>query len=60
MNCSECSKAIKLVPSARERAAGDRSGRSAADYTRLFTIHSECAIVKRKRETSELIKRCYQ
>lgn len=55
MNCSECGKAIKLIPSAQERAA--KYGGVPSDYTKLFTTHSDCFIQKRNRETRELIAR---
>lgn len=57
MNCTECHKLIRLVPSATERAR--RYGGKPSDYARLFTIHAECAIAKRERETVELIQRHY-
>ena len=56
-NCPECGKAIILNPSAEQRAKKDLSGNTAAYYTSLFTIHSDCLIQKRNRETIELINR---
>ena len=55
MNCTICKKPIILVPSAQERA--DKHGGKPSDYTRLFTEHADCALEKRKQETSELIAR---
>lgn len=57
MNCSECGKPIKLIPSAQERAA--KYGGVPSDYAKLFTTHSDCLIEKRNRETRELIARHY-
>jgi hypothetical protein len=54
MNCTICSKPIKLVPSARERA--DKYGGKPSDYTKLFTEHAQCVIDKRERETLELMR----
>ena len=56
MNCTICSKPIKLVPSAKERAARDATGKSAAYYTNMFTEHAQCVIDKRERETLELMR----
>lgn len=53
MNCSHCGKTIVLVPSAKERAA--KFGGKPSDYTKLFTIHSDCQIEKRNAETTEPI-----
>lgn len=55
MKCTECGKEIVLVPSAKERA--DKVGGKPSDYTKLFTVHTECAIAKRDKETSELLRR---
>ena len=44
MNCLKCGKKIVLVPSAAERAAKDVTGKSAAYYTSLFTVHPECQV----------------
>jgi hypothetical protein len=57
MNCNICNKPIVLSPSAAERAAKDVTGKSAAYYTKLFRTHATCALEKRARDTSELIKR---
>lgn len=54
-NCTICGKPIVLVPSAAERARA--SGGTAAQYTALFTEHSECAIAKRAADTTELMRR---
>jgi hypothetical protein len=56
-NCTHCGKPIILVPSAKERA--EKFGGRPEDYTSQFTIHPECQIEKRKKETSELIARQY-
>ena len=55
MNCCHCGQPIQLIPSATERAA--RFGGRPADYTRLFTEHSACAIRYRSEETSRLIEK---
>jgi hypothetical protein len=55
-NCIHCKKPIILVPSAEERAAKDISGRPASFYRNLFTEHSECALEKRKAETTALMQ----
>lgn len=55
MNCTICGKPVVLVPSAAERAA--KTGETAAFYTRLFTSHSDCFLAKRRRETSELMRK---
>lgn len=55
--CPECGKKIILNPSAEQRAKKDLSGNTATYYTSLFTIHSDCQIKKRNRETIELIRR---
>jgi hypothetical protein len=55
--CPECGKKIILNPSAEQRAKNDLSGNTAAYYRSLFTIHSDCLIQKRNRETIELISR---
>lgn len=57
MNCSICNKPIVLSPSAAERAAKDCTGKTAAYYTNLFRTHATCALEKRARDTSELMKR---
>ena len=57
MKCSECGRAVKLSPSAQERAA--RFGGVPSDYTSLFGIHADCLIAKRDRQTRELIARHY-
>lgn len=55
MNCTICGKPIELVPSAAERAR--KYGGTPADYTKLFTTHSGCAIEKREAETLALMRR---
>ena len=57
MNCTICNKPIVLVPSAKERAAKDVTGKTAAYYTSLFTEHGSCTVEKRERETIELMRR---
>lgn len=57
MKCTICHKEITLSPSAAERALLDRTGKTAAYFTGLFTEHSECTLAKRQRETSELMAR---
>lgn len=47
MKCTFCKQEIVLTPSARERAAKDVSGRTAADYTAMFTSHSDCLLLHR-------------
>lgn len=59
MKCTFCGKEIVLVPSAAARAAKDVTGKTAADYTALFTAHSDCLLQYRKDCTSELITRHY-
>lgn len=56
MNCITCGKPIVLVPSAKERAAKDLSGKPASYYTKLFTEHSSCLIKRRNEGTSKLIE----
>ena len=56
MKCTICKKPIVLVPSAKERAAKDVTGRSATYYVSLFTVHTECALDKREKETLNLIR----
>lgn len=55
MNCRLCGLPVVLIPSAKERA--DKYGGKAADYTRLFPTHSECALKKREADTAALMKR---
>ena len=55
MNCTLCNKEIILIPSARQRA--ERLGGKPSDYTRLFTEHATCTLVKRKVDTDALVKR---
>lgn len=57
MNCRLCGKPVILAPSAKERAAKDVAGNSAAYYTALFTTHAECQLAKRQADTSELMTR---
>lgn len=55
MNCTICHQPIVLIPSAAERAK--KCGGTASDYTKLFTVHADCLIEKRNRETFELCKK---
>lgn len=55
MKCTICEKPIILEPSASERAK--KFGGKPSDYTQAFTEHSQCAIDKRNKDTSALIKR---
>ena len=55
MNCTICNKKITLVPSAKERAS--KYGGKPADYTELFTQHTQCVLDRRERETIELMRR---
>jgi len=57
VNCTICGKPIVLVPSAKERAAKDTTGKTAAYYTSLFTEHADCSLKKREEETSALMER---
>jgi hypothetical protein len=57
MKCTHCGKEIILVPSAKERAA--KYGGQPSDYTKLFTMHTDCQLELRAQGTSELIKRHY-
>ena len=42
MNCTHCGKPVVLIPSAKERALKDVTGKSAAYYTSLFPRHAAC------------------
>ena len=55
--CSICGKAIKLQPSAAERAR--RYGGKASDYTKLFRQHADCLIKQRSAESVELMGRMH-
>jgi hypothetical protein len=57
MKCTICNKNIILIPSAKQRASNDISGKSARYYTRLFTEHVQCAVDKREKETVSLMLR---
>lgn len=52
--CTICKKEIVLVPSASERAA--KFGGKASDYTKMFTVHSECYVNKRSNASVELLR----
>lgn len=54
MNCTVCNKPIVLVPSAAERAA--KFGGKPSDYTRMFTTHALCAVLKRADDTMSLMR----
>ena len=58
LNCRICGKPIVLVPSARKREA--RYGGRPQNYTVLFREHTECALLKRERETAELMRKINQ
>lgn len=57
MKCNYCGKPIILNPSAEERAKKDVTGKTAAYYVSLFTIHAQCQVDKREAATLELIRR---
>lgn len=57
MNCKYCGKPVVLVPSARERADKDVTGKSAKYYESLFAYHTECQLELRRVATSELMNR---
>lgn len=57
MKCNYCGKPIILNPSAEDRAKKYVTGKTAAYYESLFTIHAQCQIDKRNTETLELMKR---
>ena len=44
MNCKKCNTPIILVPSAAESAKKDNDGTTAAYYTNLFSICTECQV----------------
>ena len=52
-NCSICGKKIVLVPSAAARAR--KFGGKASDYTKLFTAHAECTIIKNREDVSRAL-----
>lgn len=52
--CRICGKPITLVPSAAERAR--KYGGKPADYSKLFTIHSDCLIEWRKNPDVKLLR----
>lgn len=55
--CTICGEPVILIPSAAERAAKDVTGKTARYYTNLFPRHARCELDKRKRDTSEVLKR---
>jgi hypothetical protein len=55
VNCTRCGKPIVLVPSAKERA--EKYGETPEFYTKLFTIHPECLVNKRRQQTLQLLAR---
>jgi hypothetical protein len=55
MDCKLCGKPIVLSPSAAHRAA--KYGGEPEDYTKLFTVHSECAKSQNEAELLELLMR---
>jgi hypothetical protein len=54
-HCTICSKPIKLVPSATERAR--KFGGQASDYTAIFTQHVSCALKQRAENASAAMAR---
>lgn len=42
MACKYCGKKVVLVPSAKERAKGDVTGKTTQHYIDLFPNHAEC------------------
>lgn len=54
MKCSQCHKEIILVPSAKERSR--KFGGNPNDYTRLFTIHTNCLLKLRRYKRENNIK----
>lgn len=55
-SCTICSRPIRLVPSAQERA--DKYGTHPARYyTALFTEHADCTLRRRAQETQALMRR---
>lgn len=54
-NCTICGKPIVLVPSAKSRAKA--FGQTPEYYENMFSEHGECTVLKRERETLDLIKR---
>ena len=57
MNCTICGKPVVLIPSATDRAS--KFGGKPADYTKLFTAHSQCLIDQYRQDTAQLILRHY-
>ena len=57
MKCTICGKPIVLIPTAKERADKDVTGKTAAYYTKLFTEHTECILRKREEDTLALIRK---
>ena len=53
MKCSHCNTEVVLVPSASERAR--KYGETAAFYTKLFPIHSQCQLDIRAEVTRKLM-----
>ena len=54
MLCSICGEEIVLVPSATDRAK--KYGGKPSDYTKLFTEHAQCALLKREEDTLALMR----
>ena len=54
MVCSICGEEIVLVPSATDRAK--KYGGKPSDYTKLFTEHAQCALLKREEGTLTLMR----
>ena len=57
MKCYICGKEVVLVPSAAERARKCRQGYPASYYTKLFPSHAECFLLKRAKETNDLMRK---
>jgi hypothetical protein len=55
--CDICGKSVILNPSAAERAEKDGTGKTAQYYTNLFPRHAQCELDKRRKDTSEALKR---
>lgn len=54
MKCTHCGKEVVLIPSAKERAAKDATGKSAAYYTALFPRHAACELALRENRAAAL------
>lgn len=54
MKCRICNEEIVLLPSAAERAR--KFGGAPADYAKLFTVHTHCALAERKAGVTKLLQ----